>query len=153
MFFGNIESWEGSTSPALPFGRVENPKLSNSKSANLLCAPKKCSWKCSALRFKRSAPRAKSTPPNFLPFEVTSNSSTPSLWILRSVLKGCHRASNSLLELKQSFIFTQESATNAVSVWLCGSLARRSAAETARCTSVTPLLSFDLRARLRSQAS
>ena len=132
MFFGNIESWEGSTSPALPFGRVENPKLSNSKSANLLCAPKKRSWKCSALRFKRSAPREKSTPCNFLPFQVTSNSSTPSLSIQRAVLGGCHRALNSLPEAKRSRDLTHASSTDALSVCLCGS----------RCTSVIPLLSF-----------
>jgi len=139
MVVGNIESWEGSTSPGLPFGRVENAKRSIPKSAFYGRRASSRSWECSSLRFRRAARGAKSTPRNFLLFQVTSNSSTPSLWILRSVIGGCHRALNPLPEAKRSRDLTHASSTDAVSVCLCGS----------RCTSVTPLLSF----RLSSSAS
>ena len=132
MVVGNIESWEESPSPGLPFGRVENAKRSIPKSAFYGRRVSSRSWECCSSRFRRAPRTAKSTPRNFLLFQVTSNSSTPSLSIQRSAIGGCHRALNPLPEAKRISDFTHASATNAVSVCLCGS----------RCTSVTPLLSF-----------
>ena len=68
MQFGNIESWEESTSPSLPCGRVENGQGSIYESVFMGIIVSVRSCKCFLDRLNHASREAKSTPPNFLPF-------------------------------------------------------------------------------------
>ena len=132
MVLGKVESWEESTSPALPYGRVENGQRSIYESVFSSLKVRSRSLKRLSDRLNRAPREAKSTPPNFLPRQETSDSSDPLLSMQRSVPSGCHQGLSDPPETKQHRKFALTLSTQVTSVCLCGSL----------WPSVTPLLSY-----------
>ena len=131
MVLGKVESWEDSTSPCSLL-RVENCQRSIYESVFSWLKVSLRSRKCFPDRLHRAPREAKSTPPNFLTRQESSDSSTPLLSMQRSVRSGCRQGLDDLPEAKQDRKFTLTLSTQVTSVCLCGSL----------WPSVTPLLSY-----------
>ena len=70
-FPDGVENWEESTSPALPYGRVENGQGRIYESVFSWLKVRWHSRKCFPDRLNRAPREAKSTPPNFLIFQIT----------------------------------------------------------------------------------
>ena len=119
-------------SAALPYGRVQNGQGNIYESVFSWLKVSLRSRKCFPDRLHRAPRKAKSTPPNFLTRQESSDSSTPLLSMQRSVRSGCRQGLGDLPEAKQDRKFTLKFSTQVTSVCLCGSL----------WPSVTPLLSF-----------
>ncbi len=132
MLLGKVESWEEFISPALPYGRVENGQRSIDESVFSWLKVRSRSRQYFSDRLNRAPREAKSTPPNFLPRQETSDSSDPLLSMQRSVRSGCHQGLSDAPEAEQDRKFALPLSTQGASVCLCGSL----------WPSVTPLLSY-----------
>ena len=130
MLLGRVESWEESTSPALPYSRVRNGQRGIYESVFSWLRIRSRSRKFLSDRFNRASREAKSIPPNFLPRRETSVSSASFLSMQWSRWSGSHQRTNAHPEGKQAPKFAQTLSTQVTSVWLCASL----------WPSVTPLL-------------
>ena len=120
MVLGKGESWEESTSPCSLL-RVENGQRSIYQSVFNGLGVMSRSGKCFFDRLNRALREAKSTPPNFLPSQETSNSYDSLLSMQRSVRSRCHQRLNDLPEEKQAPKFALTLSTQVTSVCLCAS--------------------------------